>query len=161
MSNEYKDWLRDQAEEAKEWVTKYPFLRIKTNDCYPWEDEEDIESCWIFDLPVGWQNGFGSQMCDELMAVLGKYADDFLIIQLKEKFNEMRLYWGWIDREYTDEESEEIDGIYDAIKNIINKYEEISYNTCVSCGNQATEYTKSGWYQGFCKTCYDRMNDYD
>lgn len=158
MSNEYKDWLRDRAEEAKEWVEKYPFLRIKLNDCYPWEDdEEEIESCWIFDLPVGWQNGFGAQMCDELMTVLGKYTDDFLILQLKEKYNEMRLYWGWVDRECTDKENEDMRGLYDAIEDIISKYAEISYNTCVVCGKPATQYTQGGWYQGYCADCYERF----
>ena len=50
MSNEYKDWHRDTSAEAKEWVRKYPFLRFKDNSCCPWENTEEIESCWIFCL---------------------------------------------------------------------------------------------------------------
>ena len=157
MSNEYKDWLRDRAEKAKEWVAKYPFLRFKDNRCCPWENTEEIESCWMFDLPVGWQIGFGEQMCDELMSALGKYADDFIIIQLKEKYNSIRLYWDWADKDYIDEESEEMSAINDMIDNIIRKYDEISYNTCVVCGKPATEYTRSGWHQGFCSDCYSRF----
>lgn len=157
MSNEMKDWIRDRAEEAKEWVEKYPFLRFKDNRCYPWQNTEEIESCWMFNLPVGWQISFGVQMCDELMAALGKYADDFIIIQLKEKYNSIRLYWDWADKDYIDEESKEMNAINDMIDNIIHKYDEISYNTCVVCGKPATKYTKSGWLQGYCSECYERF----
>lgn len=157
MSNEMKDWIRDRAEEAKEWVEKYPFLRFKDNRCCSWQNTEEIESCWMFNLPVGWQNGFCVQMCDELMAALGKYADDFIIIQLKEKYNSIRLYWDWADKDYIDEESKEINAINDMIDNIIRKYDEISYNTCVVCGKPATKYTKNGWFQGYCSECYERF----
>ena len=157
MSNEMKDWIRDRAEEAKEWVKKYPFLRFKDNRCCPRQNTEEIESCWMFNLPVGWQNGFCVQMCDELMAALGKYADDFIIIQLKEKYNSIRLYWDWADKDYIDEESKEINAINDMIDNIIRKYDEISYNTCVVCGKPATKYTKNGWFQGYCSECYERF----
>ena len=157
MSNEMKDWLRDRAEEAQEWVAKYPFLRFKDNSCCPWQSTEEVENCWMFDLPVGWQIGFGEQMCDELMAALGKYADDFIIIQLKEKFNEIRLYWGWADKKYIRKDSEEMNQVYEDIEAVINKYAEISYNTCVVCGKPATEYTKGGWLQGYCSDCYSRF----
>lgn len=157
MSNEMKDWIRDRAEEAKEWVKKYPFLRFKDNRCCPRQNTEEIESCWMFNLPVGWQNGFCVQMCDELMAALGKYADDFIIIQLKEKYNSIRLYWDWADKDYIDKESKEMNAINDMIDNIIRKYDEISYNTCVVCGKPATKYTKNGWFQGYCSECYERF----
>ena len=156
MSNEMKDWLRDRAEEAKVWVAKYPFLRFKDNGCCPWENTEEIESCWMFDLPVGWQIGFGEQMCDELMAALGEYVDDFIILQLKEKFSSIRLYWGWANRERTDEEAKALAYIYDEIEDIIDKYEGISYNTCVACGKPAEQWNEGGWISGWCKSCYER-----
>jgi hypothetical protein len=155
MSNEWKDWQRDRSEEAKEWVKKYPFLRFKNNDCCPWQNTEEVKSCWMFDLPVGWY-GIGAQMCDELMTALGKYADDFVILQLKEKFNEIRLYYGWADREYTDEESDEMHALYDGIENVIRKYAEISYNTCVVCGKPATKVTYD-YIAGYCDECYKRF----
>lgn len=156
MSNEWKDWFRDKSEEAKELVAKYPFLRFKNNACCPWENTEEIESCWLFDLPVGWENGCAKDMCDELMSVLGKYADDFIILQLKEKFNEIRLYWSWTDREYTDEEYMELKQMCDAIERILRKYAEISYNTCTVCGEPATKWTTDCWLAGFCDECYER-----
>lgn len=155
MSSEYKDWRKDRAEEAKEWVAKYPFLRFKNNSCCPWENTEEIESCWMFDLPVGWY-GIGAKMCDELMTALGKYTDDFVILQLKEKFGSIRLYWGWADRDYTDEESEETKSLHDAIENILRTYAEMSYHTCVVCGKPATKYTDC-WVLGYCENCYERF----
>ena len=152
--SEWKDWFRDRSEEAQEWVAKYPFLRFKNNACCPWENTEKVESCWIFDLPDGWINTCAKDMCDELMAALGKYADDFIILQLKEKFNEIRLYWGWSDRDYTDEECKEINNLYDAIEDILRKYAEISYNTCTVCGKPATKWSKSGWIAAFCDEHY-------
>lgn len=154
MSNEYYDWRRDHIEEAKEWIAKYPFLRIKDNGCCPWESTEAITSCWMFDLPVGWY-GIGAKMCDELMAVLGKYADDFIIWQLKEKFNEIRLYWGWAIRNYTNEEVTEMNGMYNTINNIISVYAEMSYHTCVDCGKPATKWT-NGWIASYCDDCFKK-----
>ncbi len=154
MIKEWKDYIRDRADEAKEWVSKYPFLKFKDNGCCPWENTEEIESCWMFELPDGWYD-IGAQMCDELMAVLGKYADDFLILQLKEKFSEIRCYWGWADREYTEEENEEVTAIHHQIGKTLKKYAEISYNTCTVCGKPATKWT-NGWIASFCDHCYER-----
>lgn len=156
MSNEYKDWHRDRIEEAKEWVAKYPFLHFKDNSCCPWENTDEVESCWIFDLPVGWINGFGEQMCSELRDALGEHVNDFIIGQMKEKFNEFRLYWHWEDKEYTDIEIKELNKLCDVIENIISKYATISYNTCTVCGAPATKWT-NGYLASFCNDCYDRF----
>lgn len=158
MSSEYKDWLKDRSDEAKEWVAKYPFLRFKNNSCCPWENTEEIESCWIFDLPTGWTYTCGKDMCDELLDVLGEYADDFVIDQMKEKWNEIRCYWSWENREYTDEEEKEKKQMYDSIENILRKYAEISYNTCTVCGKTATKWTRDGWIASFCDECYKKMD---
>lgn len=156
MSNEYKDWLRDRSEEAKEWVEKYPFLRFKDNSCCPWENTEEVESCWMFCLPDGWINGFGKQMCDELYNALGEHVNEFIIGQMKEKFNELRLYWHWDDKDYTDEEANKLNKLYDVIEGIISKYATISYNTCTVCGAPATKWT-SGYLVSYCDDCYRRV----
>ena len=158
MSSEYLDWLRDTAEEAKEWVAKYPFLQFKNNSCCPWQNTNEIENCWIFDLPTGWTNTCGKDMCDELLEVLGEHVDDFVIDQMKEKWNEIHCYWSWADRDYTDEEAEQLNKIYDKIENILDKYAKISHDTCVICGKPATKYTHDGWYASFCDSCYERMD---
>ena len=147
--------MRDQLSKAQEWVEKYPFLRFKNNDCCPWQNTEEVESCWIFDLPTGWIDTCAKDMCDELLEALGKCVDDFVILQLKEKFNEIRLYWCWEDKEYTDVEIQEHNRLYDVIENILRKYADISYKTCTICGAQATKYTNT-WITGFCDNCYER-----
>ena len=156
MSNEYKDWHRDTSAEAKEWVRKYPFLRFKDNSCCPWENTEEIESCWIFCLPDGWINRFGKQMCDELCNALGEYINDFVIGQMKEKFNELRLYWYWDDKDYTDIGQNDLHELTSVVEDIIHKYMEISYNTCTVCGAPATQWTR-GYLVSFCNDCYDRV----
>lgn len=138
MSNEYKDWLRDKKEENKYWISRYPFLEMKYDDDYP----DDDNGCWLDCLPVGWVTAFAKDMCDELMEALGDYANEWQIIELKEKYAEMRLYHGGVP-----------ENIYDKVESIIDKYAEISINTCASCGKQATQFS-SGWVQPFCNKCY-------
>lgn len=151
MSNEYKDLFRNRSEEAKEWVAKYPFLRFKNNDCCPWENTEEIESCWMFELPVGWINAFGEKMCDELLEALGEYVDDWTILQAKEKFGEMRIYHCWQNNHPGQDER------HDLINNIIDKYSNISYKTCVHCGKPADIRTVGGWIAPYCHDCYIRF----
>lgn len=153
MSNECRDWQQDRSEEAKKWVAKYPFLRFKDNSCCPWENTKEVESCWIFDLPVGWINGFSEKMCGELRDALGDHVNDFIIGQLKEKYNQVVLHWYWEDKEYTDEEAEKLNKLCAIIDNIIDKYAQISYNTCTICGKPASKWT-SGWITSFCNECY-------
>ena len=86
MSNEYKDWLADQKSDAEWWISKYPFLAIKYNAIYPWLELNSTEYHWLSELPPGWIDAFGVQMCDELLEALGKYANDWIILQAKEKW---------------------------------------------------------------------------
>ena len=123
--------------ESKDWVSKYPFLKMKCGDCYT--DDENV--CWLDCLPYGWVKAFAKEMCDELMYVLGDYADEWQIVELKEKYAQMRLYHGGVPTE-----------IYDKVESIINKYAEKSYHTCVHCGAYATQYS-SGWTWPLCEEC--------
>lgn len=141
MSNEYKDWLRDKKEENEYWISQYPFLEMKYDDCYP----DDENGCWLDCLPVGWINAFGKNMCEELDNVLGDYANEWQIAQVKEKFGEMRIYHNGVPQEISNE-----------IESIIDKYTEISYHTCSRCGAKATRYSK-GWVIPFCEECFNKM----
>lgn len=152
MSNEVKSWLSD----AKRWIEKYPFLIVKDNSVYPWIEVNSTEEHWLTDLPRGWVNSFGEKMCDELLAALGKYVNDFIIVQTKEKYGSIRIYWRWRDREYTKEEIEERNQLFYTLNPIITKYEEISYHTCVKCGAQATHYSEP-WILPYCEKCFDEQ----
>lgn len=99
-------------------------------------------------LPNGWVNSFVPQLKQELLDTLGIYADDFEILQAKEKYGAMRVYWTWKDREYTDNEIKRMNILYDYIEDVISKYEDISMLTCRGCGEENTiAYT-------LCSKCY-------
>lgn len=135
------------------WNAKYSFLRMTNNSVYPWLTEEDS---WIDSIPIGWRDEFFEDMCNELSNILGKYINYFVIDQLKEKYNEIVLYWSWKDDEYTDEDLDNMKKLFIAINNIIDRYAKISYHTCTNCGAPATKWTKSGWITSFCNKCYER-----
>lgn len=131
MSNEYKDHIAD--------------LRATFNEKM-WEIE------FLYD---GWLKTFVPQMMDELFDALGSYVEDFTVLQIKEKFARMRLYWGWADRDYTDAETEELNELYKIIEHIIAKYEDISSQTCIECGNKATHFSTE-WICPYCDSCRDK-----
>lgn len=141
----------------KEWVEKYPFLRIKDNSVYPWlsTDEDDYETCWMVnDLPEGWVNAFGDQMCSELVAALGEYADRWITVQVKEKYGSIRWYYSFDVDGLPNEEIEKVNQVEKLVSDIIDKYDEISYHTCVFCGAPATR-TTTGWIMPICQNCFD------
>ena len=81
MSNEYKDYCHDIRKNFDDATNSLNYL------------------------PRGWVNSFVPKLKDELFNMLGQYAEDFCVLQCKEKYGEMRLYWHFPDRDYyTDED---------------------------------------------------------
>lgn len=152
MSNE----MRDKMAEAEEWIEKYPFLRIKDNSVYPWLNTEEIEEHWLQEIPQGWLDAFGKQMCDELLEALGDYADDWIIAQVKEKFGELRVYHYFADDDRIEAEEQELEEIKYKIDEIVDRYSHVSYRTCVECGSAADVRTVNGWVAPYCKSCYEK-----
>lgn len=103
-------------------------------------------------LPKGWVRSFVPQLKQELRETLGVFADDFQIIQTKEKYGMLRLYWTWKDREYTEHEIKRMSILYDYIEEVITKYEYISMNICMNCGNENTNLC-----QILCDECYKNL----
>ena len=108
-----------------------------------WIDEKILDN--IFILPTyteldamepGWRKAFGIQMCKDLRKQLWKEGNLFKyrITQIKEKWGE--LCW------YDEEASKEV-------YKIIEKYENLSRNTCIVCGKPATKIS-AGWISPFC-----------
>lgn len=95
-------------------------------------------------MDIGWRKAFGIQMCKEIRAALLKHGWKCLfkyrITQIKEKYGTLR----WYDLNSTQE-----------IQDIINKYEDISYRTCVVCGKPATKIS-TGW---ICPYCDEHIGD--
>ena len=151
MSNEIND------SHAKWMIERYPFLTIKDNSVHPWLKIDSTEYHWLSDIPAGWVNSFGIEMCDELLKVLDKYVDDFIIVQTKEKYGSFVVYYYWSDIYHTNEELEEISRIDKEVRYILDKYKHLSYHTCVICGRVATKYS-SPWILPFCDNCFENLD---
>lgn len=93
------------------------------------------------DMPDGWRKAFGIQMCKEIKQELKKHKGalkNYRITQIKEKFGGLRWYdFGSPEKVW---------------KEIIPKYTELSYKTCIDCGKPA-EYISVGWISPYCNNC--------
>ena len=121
---------------TKEIMEKYPWTIYKY---------DNKKYCMIEDMPTGWRKAFGDEMLEELDKYLTKYniRDDYHIIQIKEKFGELR----WYDNGYVREGKEDY-------WNIMDKYALKSIYTCIECGKPATRISK-GWISPYCDDCID------
>ncbi len=134
----------------------YYSVKLKTNKCkyrlyqvVKWIDEKILDK--IFILPTftewdvvepGWNKAFGKQYLKELKKQLkkDKMLYKWRITDIKEKFGTFRLYCNYGS---------------DELYNIIHKYEELSWNTCIKCGKPAT-YTSKGWISPYCDDCVNK-----
>ncbi len=125
MSNEYKDWYNDNltALNAKMWEADF--------------------------LPDGWTSTFIPELKKEIADVLGSYVDDFAVFQIKEKYGSFVMYWSWADRDYDDNEANDLRALTNEIETIISKYETISTKTCAVCGKESSKMT-TGWVMPVC-----------
>ena len=135
-------------EHNKKLIEEYPFLKIDDN-C------DTIDYTWLDDMPIGWRIAFGEQLCKEIKEELIKNneLDTYKIIQIKEKFGGLR----WYDNGFYEEG-------YEEYQTWLNKYEDLSFTTCIACGKPAIGYTK-GWITPLCKDCmkdmpYDPIEEY-
>lgn len=137
--------------ETYKWEIKNRWLAIKIKIADFLDD-----FLWIFhclptyteldSMETGWRKAFGIQMCKEIKAALKKNhcLYKYRITDIKEKFGGLRWYDAGAPKE-----------VYD----IITKYEQISYHTCIMCGKPAT-YISRGWISPYCSDCaYDREHD--
>lgn len=120
--------------EATYLCIRFPFLK-------GWGKEHRLLHtwCWYYAIPSGWRKAFGIQICKEIKESLlrngGKEAlHQYRIDDIKEKFGGLR----WYDSRSSVE-----------ISKIINKYENISYHTCIVCGKPANVQT-TGWICPYC-----------
>lgn len=118
-------------------VKKYPFLEARN----VWTDEQpdDNLTTWLDDMPEGWRIAFGEQMCKEIKEQLVKdnCLREYRIHQIKEKFGSLRIYSSF----YTED-----------LMKIIDKYEVLSWRTCIKCG-KPSKYATKGWIEPYCEDC--------
>lgn len=128
-------WLQNLIK-FLDWINKYPLQIIH---CIPTHTELDA-------MDIGWRKAFGIQMCKEIRTALlkkgWKYLFNYRILQIKEKYGTLR----WYDANSTKE-----------IFEIIEKYENLSYHTCINCGKPATKIS-TGWICPYCDNCIGDRN---
>lgn len=97
-----------------------------------------------YECPEGWTK-LVNDLCAELSLKLEELGllNDYIVVQAKEKFGELR----WYDSGGTDETDE-----------IIRKYAEFSMLTCCECGEPA-EYITTGYISPYCEKCIDNIDD--
>ena len=89
-------------------------------------------------LPDGWRLAFQDAMCREIQKEYLKLEEelrkDFYIIQAKEKFGSMRIYFSYA---------------CDSIEDIVERYSIKSERLCVACGAPA-DFISKGWISPWC-----------
>lgn len=124
----------------KKLCKRYPFLiprnrwtgKIVDNYNYDWTELD----C----MPNGWRRAFGKQFMEELRkeCIKYNYLDKLRIMEIKEKFSGLRFYVEPVPKN-------------SKIFEIIDKYENLSYNYCMICGKEGKLYN-DGWMTTLCET---------
>ena len=141
-----------QRKANRELCKRYPFLIPRYwSDKLAWDVKWDgrKEKAYFRTLaenfPSGWWRAFGLDLCEELRQDLIKcnYLYDFRILEIKEKWGELRIYTGGLP-----EGSDTWD--------IIDDYSALSRNICISCGKPDVHIINDGWIRPICLDCYLR-----
>jgi hypothetical protein len=136
MTKTVKNWWYAFLYYVGEFIYYYPMQWIH---CIPTYTEWDA-----MDGMPGWKKAFGKQYLKELKKELKKdnYLYQFRITDIKEKYGTLRLY---------------CNGASDEVYKIIDKYENLSYETCIECGRKADVIT-DGYVLPYCLHCYREKN---
>lgn len=136
-------------EKNKKLIERYPFLLPRNRFTGEIMEGYDYSYTELDDMPDGWRIAFALEMCEELLSILteGDCVADYRIIQIKEKFGELRWYASAVPR-----------NILDKYNAFICKYEELSRKTCIQCGAKATKVSK-GWISPWCDKCATKKHE--
>lgn len=126
------------------------------------------------DLPPGW-----TEIVERLFTDLDTLLDDaeaqrFEVIQIKEKFAGLRVYWS-LGEEQTlvmdlhgagsvqrvDEVPGKPTALFDRISARVRQAEAQAATTCQQCGNGGAASGGSGWMSTLCPTCRTRKDNED
>lgn len=80
----------------------------------------------------------------------GSNIDEFVIVQIKEKYAELRVYY---EIRYSNREVTSQINIYQDTEEIINKYVDLSSKTCHECGQPGRLHDDGGWLSTLCDEC--------
>lgn len=110
---------------------------ILSNSLAELEGQKVSFSLFGIECDDGWYKLI-DELCTRIESKLDKETDDFLVLQIKEKFAGLRFYVG---------------GTTDEILDLIDEYEEKSYTICEGCGNPGKTVCHYGWYSTLCEKC--------
>lgn len=99
-------------------------------------------------LESGWGVAFGERLCKDLkdaIIISGGYKAlfKFRILQIKEKFGKLEIYYAGYSKE---------------VNKVISKYSKLSEEICIKCGKPAT-YISKGWISPYCDDCIPDKTD--
>ena len=134
-------------EHNKELIEKYPWLLPRNRWTGKVIEDYDYSFTELDDMPDGWRIAFGEQFCADIQHELDKLkpeaAADFRVLQIKEKFGQLRFYTNWVT---------------EGINEVIRQYENLSEHTCIGCGAPATKIS-TGWISPWCDKCAGKIHD--
>lgn len=133
MSNEYKDWKADLRQIFEEKVRDLDFLYN------------------------GWVSTFVPRLKDDLFNLLGSYVEQFVVLQIKEKFGKLVIHWNFnlfdlygLEDTYV----KDVEELYEEIEELLHKYSDISGKTCIVCGEPGVM-RDDYWSAPWCDKCYE------
>ena len=134
--------MNREQRKNKELTEEFPFLLPHNKFSGRVPDAYEYEYTELDMLPEGWKNAFGLDMVKDLKEILVKHncMEKYRIYDIKEKWGVLR----WDDLGVPDSaETEHAEWL--------DKYEELSAETCASCGRPAQGKTK--WSVPCCTEC--------
>ena len=134
-----KGWKNWWAKPYWRLISFFHDYVLQVFHCLPTSTEWDA-------VEPGWKKAFGKQYLKDLKKQLkkDKCLYTWRITNIKEKWGRFQLYCNWGSEE-----------LYD----LIEKYEELSWNTCIKCGKPAT-HTSRGWILPYCEECAKNVGGY-
>ena len=119
---------------------------------YPWSSYNEHESwfeSFVKDFP-GWRD-ITIQFCESVNKLLEQEPEakkELTILELKEKFGGIRIYFGPIECSHR---------FYDELLSLTRIFEMSSYATCTHCGKDA-DIVRLGHYTAvLCPTCHAEL----
>lgn len=128
----------------KELIALYPWLKLRNNWTGEIINEEDCELDW---MPIGWRIAFGDELCENINKLLEKsnYVDNYRILEIKEKYGELRWYDGGVPTSISNE-----------LNDLLDKYSEKSRHVCIECGNPAEIDYNKYFLLPLCEKCKEK-----
>ena len=100
----------------KELIKEFPFIVDSDDTLFT-----EAGFTFLDDMPQGWKQAFGIELCKTLKSVLEHYGEleEYKVLQVKEKYGTLR----WYDNSTNPE-----------VCKVVSYFEKLSAKTCAVCG---------------------------